>query len=158
VQRPAEIVNYESMGATPALLGGVLVLAAVVSLGLTLASGVGRRRRDLSILKSLGFTRRQVSATVVWQSSLIVAVGLVAGVPLGVALGRWLWILFAERLPVVARPSVPLLVLAGVGCALVVLANLVAAVPAGRAARPWPPSCAPSSQGTPEADGLRGRG
>src|SRR5205085_6116036 len=37
VQRPAEIVNYESMGATPALLAGVLVLAAVVSLGLTLA-------------------------------------------------------------------------------------------------------------------------
>ena len=135
VQRPAEIVNYESMGVTPALLGGVLVLAAVVSLGLALASGVGRRRRDLSILKSLGFTRRQVSATVVWQSSLIVAVGLAVGVPLGVALGRWLWILFAERLPVVARPSVPVLVLAGLACALVVLANLVAAVPARRAGR-----------------------
>ena len=135
VQRPAQIVNYDSMGATPALLGGVLVLAAVVSLGLALASGVGRRRRDLSILKSLGFTRRQVSATVVWQSSLIVAVGLVVGVPLGIALGRWLWILFAERLPVLAQPSVPVLVLVGVGLALVVLANLVAAVPARRAGR-----------------------
>ena len=135
MQRPAEIVHYDSMGATPAVLAGVLVVAAVVSLGLTLASGVGRRRRDLSILKSLGFTRRQVSATVVWQSSLIVAIGLLVGVPLGIALGRWLWILFAERLPVLARPSVPILALAGVALVLVLLANLVAAVPARRAGR-----------------------
>lgn len=135
VQRPAQIVHYEAMGAAPAVLGGVLVAAAVVSLGLALASGVGRRRRDLSVLKSLGFTRRQVSSTVVWQSSLIVGVGLVVGVPLGVALGRWLWILFAERLPVLARPSVPALLLAGLGCVLVVLANVVAAVPAQVAGR-----------------------
>jgi hypothetical protein len=135
VQRPAQIVHYESMGGTPALLGGVLVVAAVVSLGLALASGVGRRRRDLSILKSLGFTRRQVSETVVWQSSLIVGIGLVVGVPLGVALGRWLWIIFAERLPVLARPSVPVVFLAGLAAALVVLANLVAAAPARVAGR-----------------------
>jgi hypothetical protein len=135
VQRPAQIVHYESMGGTPAALGGVLVVAAVVSLGLALASGVGRRRRDLSILKSLGFTRRQVSATVVWQSSLIVGIGLLVGVPLGVALGRWLWMVFAEHLPVVARPSVPVLVLAGLAGALVVLANLVAAAPARVAGR-----------------------
>ncbi len=135
VQRPAQIVHYESMGGTPALLGGVLVVAAVVSLGLALASGVGRRRRDLSILKSLGFTRRQISATVVWQSSLIVGIGLLVGVPLGVASGRWLWIVFAERLPVVARPSVPVLALAGLAGALVVLANLVAAAPALAAGR-----------------------
>jgi hypothetical protein len=135
VQRPAQIVNYGAMGAAPALLGGVLVLAAVVSLGLTLASGVNRRRRDLSILKSLGFTRRQVSSTVVWQSSIIVGIGLVVGVPVGVALGRWLWILFAGRLPVVARPTVPILVLAGIACGLVVVANLVAAGPARVAGR-----------------------
>ena len=135
VQRPAQIVHYESMGAAPAVLGGVLVLAAVVSLGLALASGVGRRRRDLSILKSPGFTRGQVSAAVVWQSSLIVAVGLMVGVPLGIALGRWLWILFAERLPVLPRPSVAVPVLAGLAFALIALANLVAAVPARLAGR-----------------------
>ena len=110
---------------------------------------MGRRRRDRSVLKSLGFTRRQVSATVVWQSSLIVGIGLVVGIPVGVALGRWLWILFAERLPVLARPSVPVLVLAGLACALIVLANVVAAVPARAAGRTpvaavlrseWPPA------------------
>ncbi|HEX7276840.1 MAG TPA: hypothetical protein VF244_05645, partial [Acidimicrobiales bacterium] len=73
--------------------------------------------------------------TVVWQSSLIVGIGLLVGVPLGVALGRWLWIIFAEHLPVLARPSVPVLVLAGLAGALVVLANLVAAAPARVAGR-----------------------
>jgi hypothetical protein len=135
VQRPAEIVNYESMGTAPALLGAVLVLATIVSRGLALASGVGRRRRDLAVLKALGFTRRQVSATVVWQGSLIATAGLIIGEPLGIALGRWLWILFAKRLPVLARPTIPALLLAGVGCALVVLANMVAVVPARTAAR-----------------------
>lgn len=135
VQRPAQIVHYNAMGAAPAWLGAILVVATVLSLGLALASGVGRRRRDLAILKSLGFTRRQVSATVVWQSSLIVAFGLLVGGPLGVALGRWLWILFAERLPVLGRPSVPILVLAAIAVGLLFLANLVAAVPARRAGR-----------------------
>jgi ABC-type antimicrobial peptide transport system permease subunit len=106
-----------------------------MSLGLTLASGVSRRRRDLSILKSLGFTRRQVSSTVVWQSSIIVGIGLLVGVPLGIALGRWLWILFAGRLPVVARPTAPVLVLVGIACGLMVVANLVAALPARVAGR-----------------------
>ena len=32
---PAEIVNYRSMGATPALLAGSLAAAAVLALGLT---------------------------------------------------------------------------------------------------------------------------
>lgn len=135
VQRPGEIVHYGSMGATPAVLGGMLVLAALVSLGLALASGIRHRRRDLSILKSLGFTARQVSATVVWQSSLVVAIGLLIGMPLGIGLGRWLWVVFAERLPVLASPSVPLLLLAGMASALVLLGNLVAAVPARHAAR-----------------------
>jgi predicted lysophospholipase L1 biosynthesis ABC-type transport system permease subunit len=111
------------------------VLAALLSLALTLASGVGRRRRDLSLLKSLGFTRGQISATVVWQSALIVGIGLLIGVPLGVAFGRWLWILFAERLPVLAQPAVPGLLLAAIGAGLLLVANLVAAVPARSAAR-----------------------
>jgi hypothetical protein len=133
VQRPAEIVNYTSMGSTPALLAGLLVFAALMSLGLALTSGVGKRRRELSVLKSLGFTRRQVSATVVWQSSIIVMVGLVIGGPLGIVLGRWLWTLFAQQLAVLAVPVVPLLTLAAFAVGLLVMAAVVSSVPARRA-------------------------
>ena len=46
VQRPAEIVNYRSMGSTPAILGFALASGAVVALGLTLVASVRRRRRE----------------------------------------------------------------------------------------------------------------
>src|SRR5207237_3410770 len=107
VQRPAEIVNYRSMGTTPALLGAALAAGAVVALGLTLIASVRRRRRDLALLKTLGLTRRQLAAVVAWQSSVAVAIGMVVGIPLGVILGRGLWDVFAGELHAVARPSVP---------------------------------------------------
>ena len=45
VQRPAEILNYGSLGGTPALLGAALAAGAVVALGITLVTSVRRRRR-----------------------------------------------------------------------------------------------------------------
>ena len=95
VQRPAEIADYQSMGTAPVILAGALALGALSSLLLTLMSSVRRRRRDLALLKTLGFTRRQLSATVAWQSTAAITVGAIVGVPLGIALGRALWDLFA---------------------------------------------------------------
>ena len=46
VQRPAEIVNYRSMGSTPLILGLGLTAGAVAALGLTLVASVRRRRRS----------------------------------------------------------------------------------------------------------------
>ncbi|HEY5427548.1 MAG TPA: FtsX-like permease family protein, partial [Solirubrobacteraceae bacterium] len=62
VQRPADIVNYRSMGSTPVILGAGLAVGAVVALGLTLLASVRRQRRDLAMLKTLGFTQRQLAA------------------------------------------------------------------------------------------------
>ena len=135
VQRPAEITDYRTMGSTPALLAAALALAAVTALGLTLAASVRRRRRDLATLKALGFTRRQLLSTVCWQSSVTVGVGVVVGVPLGIALGRWLWTLFAGEIYVVPEPTVPLLSVILVVVGALVFANLVAIVPGRIAAR-----------------------
>jgi hypothetical protein len=135
VQRPAEIVNYRSMGATPALLGAALASGAVLALGLTLIASVRRRRRELALLKTLGFTRRQLAAVVAWQSSVAVAIGTVVGLPLGIALGRSLWNLFANSIHVVPEPSVPTASIALVAAAALALANLVSAIPGRIAAR-----------------------
>ena len=51
----------------------------------TLTASVRRRRRDLALLKTLGFTRRQLAAAVSWQSTVPVAIGTALGVPLGIA-------------------------------------------------------------------------
>jgi hypothetical protein len=135
VQRPAEIVNYQSTGATAGILAAGLAVGAVAALGLTLAVSVRRRRRDLALLKTLGFVRRQLAVAVAWQASVAAAVGVVVGVPVGIALGRWLWDLFARDINAVPVPSVPAgqIVLVAVGA--LVLANVVAAVPGRLAAR-----------------------
>jgi ABC-type antimicrobial peptide transport system permease subunit len=135
VQRPAEIINYRSLGATPALLGGALAIGAASAFGLTLISSVRRRRRDVALLKTLGFTRRQLAAVVAWQSTVAVAVGVVVGVPVGVVFGRWLWDLFAHNIDVVLSPTVPVASILLIALAALVLANLVAAVPGLIAAR-----------------------
>ena len=135
VQQPAEIVNYRSTGATPAVLALGLAAGATVALGLTLAASVRRRRRDLALLKTLGFTPWQVAATVAWQASVAALVGILLGIPLGIALGRWLWILFARQIFAVPKPTVPVVSIVLVAVAAVVLANIVAALPGRVAAR-----------------------
>jgi predicted lysophospholipase L1 biosynthesis ABC-type transport system permease subunit len=135
VQRPAEIVNYRSMGDTPAYLGAALAAGAVVALGLTLMASVRRRRRDLALLKTIGFTRRQLAAAVAWQSSVAVAAGTLVGVPVGIALGRFLWGLFARQIDVVPEPTVPGLWVIVIAAGALALANLVAALPGRVAAR-----------------------
>jgi ABC-type lipoprotein release transport system permease subunit len=99
-----------------------------------LASSVRRRRRDLAVLKVLGFVPRQLAAAVAWQASIAAAVGIVVGIPLGIVLGRWLWTLFAQQIGAVPAPTVPAGWIAAVVALALVLANLVAAVPGRRAA------------------------
>ena len=123
------------MGGTPAVLASGVASGAVVTLGLTLAATVRRRRRDLALLKTLGFTHRQLATTVAWQASFVSLLGIVVGIPLGIALGRWLWILFAREIFAVPDPAVPVLAVVLVGIGAVVLANVVAAIPGRIAAR-----------------------
>src|ERR1019366_1254312 len=137
VLRPAEIINYRSMGTTPAVLGSALAIGAVVALGLTLVASVRRRRRDLALLKTLGFTRRQLASVVAWQSSVAVAIGTAVGVPLGIGLGRFLWIVFADEIHAVPTPSVPTLSIVLIAAGALVLANVVGAIP-GRIAAQTP--------------------
>jgi hypothetical protein len=136
--RPTDIVNFGRVEATPYILGGILAALSVATLTHLLVSATRRRRRELAILKTLGFVRSQVRATVGWQATTLVSVALIIGVPLGIAVGRWAWTLFADGLGVVAVPRVPLLVIALLIPGAVLVANLVAAAPAAAAARTRP--------------------
>jgi ABC-type lipoprotein release transport system permease subunit len=104
----------------------------------TLVSCVRRRRRDLAILKTLGFVRAQVSATVAWQATTIAAVALLAGIPLGIAFGRWAWRVVAAQLGVVSGPVLPLLTVLAIAVGTVLAANLIAAAPGWAAGRTRP--------------------
>jgi hypothetical protein len=135
VQRPAEILNYRALGTTPAVLGAALAAGAVIALGLTLISSVRRRRTDLALLKSLGFTKRQLASAIAWQASVAVGLGCLIGIPLGIALGRFLWDLFVRQINAVPDPTIPTVSIVLIAVGAVLLANLVAAVPGRIAAR-----------------------
>lgn len=135
VQRPAQIVDYRSVGSTPVFLAAALALGAIVALALTLVASVRRRRRDLALFKVLGFTPRQLARVVSWQASVTAIVGLIVGVPLGILIGRQLWTLFARNINAVPDPTVPTVSIMLVVLGSLIFANLVAAIPGRIAAR-----------------------
>jgi ABC-type antimicrobial peptide transport system permease subunit len=135
VLRPAEIVNFRSMGTTPAVLAGLLALGTVTALGLSLTASVRRRRRDLALLMTLGFKRRQLAFSVAWQATVCAVVGCVIGLPLGIVIGRELWDLFARSIDVVPHPTVSALSLTYVGVGALLFSNIVAAIPGRIASR-----------------------
>jgi putative ABC transport system permease protein len=92
----------------------------------------------LAVLKTLGFTRRQVRTTVAWQASTVAAVGLVIGIPLGLLAGAFVWRRVADELGVSAALTWPVVGVVMLVVAAVLSVNLVAAFPARRAARTRP--------------------
>ena len=134
-RRPAEIAHSDDIGAAPTVVAGALALAALVALALVLSVSIARRRRDLALLKVMGFTRRDVSIAVAWQATITIAFGLAIGIPLGVLGGTWMWRRFAEQLDVVPSATIPVLALVILAVAAILLCNLVAAVPARVAGR-----------------------
>jgi ABC-type antimicrobial peptide transport system permease subunit len=134
VQRPAQIVDYRTIGDTPVLLAAGLASGAVIALALTLIASVRRRRRDLAIMKTLGFTRRMLAATVAWQATVDGLIGSVVGIPIGIILGRELWTLFARDINAVPQPTVPALSLLLVGVGSIVVAVVASTWPGRRAA------------------------
>ena len=133
--RGAAIVNAGQMGGQPVALAVALAAAALIALSAALANSVRRRRRELAVLKTLGFTRAQMRVLVVAESCtlLLVAVGL--GVPLGIGAGHLAWVSFAGALGVVPAIAVQPWPLSLGMLALVAAGVALAWLPAARAAR-----------------------
>ena len=68
------------------------VVIAVFGIVLTLLLAVYERRREIGLLRAVGMTRRQVRATVRWESVITSLYGAAVGVVMGLLLG-WVVIL-----------------------------------------------------------------
>ena len=134
----SDLTNLDGISNLPRIGAGLLALVAAATLIHTLVSSVRRRRRDFAILRALGFLRRQVALTVVWQATTIIVISLAIGLPVGAIVGRLGWRLFVGQLGYVPDSVVPLLQVLLIIPLAMVLANIVASIPARAAARAQP--------------------
>jgi hypothetical protein len=135
---PAALVNFGESANFPLLLGGIVTLCGLATLGHLLVVSVARRRTENGLLRALGMVRRQLASIVFWQASTVAVIAIVVGIPIGIAAGQAIWRLFAVSLGVVPAPVVPAWPLAAVAAGLLVTANVLAAIPAVSAARARP--------------------
>jgi ABC-type lipoprotein release transport system permease subunit len=119
----------------PLAFGAFLAVLAIGAVGHAAAAVVRRRRHDVAVLRALGMTPRQSRAVILTQGSVLAVVGLVFGVPLGVAAGRTLWRVVAEYTPLQYVPPVAVWALFLVGPLTLLAAGLLAAWPGHQAAR-----------------------
>jgi FtsX-like permease family protein len=132
---PIEILQLRQVRALPTTLGVFLALLAIAALGHALATAVRRRASEFAILRALGMTPGQCRTAVITQATVTAAVGLAVGVPVGIAVGRSVWRAVAHYTPLAyVPPAVTSVVLLSAPIALL-LAGLLAALPAHRAAR-----------------------
>jgi ABC-type lipoprotein release transport system permease subunit len=133
-----DITDVQRVGYLPGLLAALVALLALGTITHALVSSTLRRRRDLAILKTLGFLRRQVSTTVAWEATMFAAAAGLVGGPVGVVVGRWAWRLVANQLGVIPETVVPPLQVLAIAGGALLIANLIAAGPGWVAGRLQP--------------------
>jgi hypothetical protein len=136
--KPTVLVNFGESVNFPLLFGVALSLFGAATMLHLLLVSLARRRRETGLLKSLGFVRRQVAAAVCWQATTVALAGIVVGAPIGIAVGRVLWRVFATNFGVVPVPVAQPLLLAALAAGVLAAANVLAVVPALLAARCHP--------------------
>ncbi len=136
--RPPEILDAGSKRAIPAFI--VVLVASTIVVGMTFAlwASVRSRRRELGVLRALGFSGPQVRHSVRVQALVTMLAALVVGVPAGVLAGRSAWQAFARELGVVPDPAGAWLWIAVIAVAAIAVALIAAVIPAGVATRTTP--------------------
>ncbi|MBA2437473.1 MAG: FtsX-like permease family protein [Acidimicrobiia bacterium] len=133
-----DVENLRRVGGLPVTFSVLVAVLGVATLGHTLITSVRRRRRDLAVLRAIGFVRTQVSATVAWQATTSAVIALAVGLPLGVGAGRWAWRVVADGIGAPAAAVTPALAIALTVPAVVLTAIVLAAFPAHMATRTRP--------------------
>jgi len=116
------------------LLIGLLALVAAAIAHVLLVS-ITDHRRDVAVLRAIGFTRPQSWSSVTIHAAVVTVAACAVGVPLGVIIGRAAWSRIAASLYVVARPMAPVEMLGVICIALLAVAIAASLVPASRAVR-----------------------
>jgi len=131
---PTSIRALERVTAAPYLLAIVFVFLAVIGCAYLLTTSTRARHRDFSILRSLGSESSQLRAIVHWHATVAAVIALAIGIPLGIVGGRLVVSLLTDALGIVPGSRVSLLAVSFVIAATLAVANVLALLPARRAA------------------------
>jgi hypothetical protein len=135
---PTAVADLERIDDLPLALGAFFALLACATVAHALVTTVRRRRRDLAVLRAIGFTRRQTRGAIAWQATLLAVAALIVGVPVGIAVGRLAWRWLADDFPIVYVPPAAVLAVFAVAATAIAIANALAAGPARAATRIHP--------------------
>lgn len=136
---PAEVNNLDQVDTILVAVAAFLAALGVVALVHTLVTTVRWRRRELAVLRALGFSRKQLAAVVSWQAATVTAAGLVVGIPLGILVGRAAWTTVADGIGVEPAPLASAVALGLVVVTTLLVASAATALPR-RMARATAPS------------------
>ena len=123
------------MTAAPFVLAILLSAFLAIACSYLLTTSARSRGRDLAVLRALGSDSRQLRAIIHWHASLVAGLVVLVGFPAGVILGRRVVALITTALGIVPGAEVPTIGSAMLVVLAVLTANVLALMPARRAAR-----------------------
>lgn len=129
-QVPGVVRNLSETRTIAIALGTFFALLGSLGLLHVLFVSAGRRRKELAVLRVLGFQRRQVRGTILVQALALAAAGSAIGVPVGLVVGRLAWRAVTSEVGAITGPHTP----------WVLLLLTVPAVACGAALASWAPS------------------
>lgn len=134
VVAPPVIDNLRGVDSVPWFLAGFLAVLALGTVMHALLASVRRRQHEFAVLKALGSCRRQLATSMIAQTLTFAVLGLVVGVPIGMAAGRQAWRAVAGGLGFARVVDVPiaLALLAPLTLAVVLAVGIGPAMAAGR--------------------------
>ncbi len=135
---PSDVNNLKEVEVLPRTLAILMALLALLVLLHALVATTRARQRDLAVLRTLGFERRHLSATVAWQATAIALLGVLLGGVIGIAVGRLVWTAIARNIGVVEDPTMPVGLLAVIAVVALVAGIIAATIPAHSARRVKP--------------------
>jgi hypothetical protein len=127
--------DLQQVDRVPQLLAALMGLMTLGVIAHVLVLSMRANGRDLAVLRGFGFRRRDVGRTMAWQSVAFMTVALVIGVPLGVVVGRLIWLAYATRLGAVPEAVIPWWSLIAVVAVAFTVGILIALVLSWRATR-----------------------
>ncbi|WP_067144326.1 ABC transporter permease [Microtetraspora malaysiensis] len=90
-EEPRASAARETLVMLSGSLAGISIMVAAFVVAGTFGLALGQRGRELALLRAIGATPAQIRSMIGKEALLIGAVASAAGVPLGVAVGRWMF-------------------------------------------------------------------